>query len=397
MNANENKFQRLVESLSECDKRRTYSLTIATCYCNIDVVKKLIKSLQKKIELYEVWLYIDRRTAISIGTEALQELEASFPDLLSIYAIRTSYLYHTKGFCTAAYSNSDELVCGRLAIGSANVTEAGLTRDFGNNECLVIDSNIHTISEFLDFFERPENLICLDELNKFDKPGDDDETDFRYSLLMSGIFSHRWNATLTRYFSVRYDLSEEGKLRTHDTIHTPGFQMDSASISKSYLDFSIEKYRATPRNFVRNYGIECFLGHWFPLSAYNEIHSEAKFTQFKKDLFNHYDANESFIFLQIERDRELLLEEGIIASEYNPVSTFSERIRKLRNDDDQLRRIGSQRYFFEFPYDSSNVDKIHATYDDILCTASRSGNKNESMHAVLEADESRELEPIFSV
>lgn len=402
LNANKNKFHRLIESLSDCDKRRRYSLTIATCYCNIDVVRELIVSLQKKLELFEVWLYIDRRQAISIGTEALQELETSFPDLLTIYAIRTSYLFHTKGFCITAYSKSDELLCGRLVIGSANVTEAGLKKDNGNNESLVIDSNIHTISEFLDFFNRSENLICLDKLTEFETDNDAEEIDFRYSLLKSGIFSHKWNATLTQYFSVKYGLSEEGKQRTHDTIQTPGFQIDSATISKSYLDFSIEKYRATPKNFVRNYGIECFLGHWFPLSAYNMIQSESetKFAQFQRDLKKYYADKRDNVFSQIKRDQKSLLKEGIIARECKPESTFSAfeaKVKNLLKDKDQLKRISSQRYFFEFPDDSSNVDWIDETFDDILRTAGRSNKKNKSMRAVLEADEFRELEPILNV
>ena len=252
------KLQSVVHALTDCDRRRLYYLSVATCYCTPQAVREFIEAIRAEVNLVEVYLYVDRRTAISIGQAELSDLEGAYPDLLSIYSVRAGRLFHTKGYCLAAYAD-DELAHGRLAIGSANLTNAGLTETHGNVESLAIHSDIATINGFLEFFDNEENLVTLDELTDFSP---DDTTDFQYALLTCGLFSHKWSATLAAYFSVRFRLNEEGRRRAQEGIDTPGFQMEAATIAKSYFDFNLQGWQPNDRNLVRNFGIECFLGHW---------------------------------------------------------------------------------------------------------------------------------------
>lgn len=238
------KLQLLLDALAGCDGRRSYYLSIATCYCTPKVVRKFIDSIRAILKIEKIYLYIDRRTAISVGRSVLSAIEDDYSEILSIYAVKAGRLFHTKGYCLAAYSG-DDLVHGRLAIGSANLTGSGLTREHGNIESLSIHSDIPTIGKFLEFFDDEDNLIALEDLTDF-SPGD--TADFQYALLTSGWFSHKWSATLATYFSVRYHLNEEGRrLRQEGTrIKTPGFQMDAASIGKRYVKdkhFKLQDWR----------------------------------------------------------------------------------------------------------------------------------------------------------
>ena len=114
----ESKFEPLLDALTDCDRRRRYSLALATCYCNPNAVRRFIDAIQSRLNIFEIFLYLDRKDAVSIGHSELSALEEDYSELLSIFCINAGRLFHTKGYCLAAYTEG-ELTHGRLAIGSA--------------------------------------------------------------------------------------------------------------------------------------------------------------------------------------------------------------------------------------------------------------------------------------
>ena len=396
MNRYDGKFQSLLDALTDCDRRRSYYLSLATCYCTPQAVRCFIDAIQDRLKIAEIFLYLDRREAIKIGREQLTALEESYPGILSIYAVRAGRLFHTKGYCLTAYSDED-LVHGRLALGSANLTSPGLTDEHGNIESLAIFSDLPMISEFLEFFEDDGNRIELEDLTSF--PEDSDDVDFMYALLTRGWFSHNWSATLAAYFSVRSRLNEEARQLARERIATPGgFEMDSASISKSYFgaEFRLQDRRLNDKNLVKKYGIECFLGHWIPKSVVDyRVERNERFEEFKTALFNSLDSKMDRIRGEIKEDYESLKTEEIIDElDVHPLQGFRERSGALREDDVQLGRIWSGRYFFEYPYDLGDVKAIEDTFNDIWATIRQKKRRNRAMHSVLEAWENRNLEPL---
>ena len=386
------KLQSLVSALTDCDGRRSYYLSVATCYCSVKAVRKFIDAVGNQLTVKGIYLYLDRRTAISIGHAELKQLENDYRDVLSVYAIKTGRLFHTKGYCLAAYSR-EGLVEGRVAIGSANLTNPGLTKSNGNIESITVHSDLSTISEFLEFFDDEENLIALDSLDKFLK---EDTTDFQYALLKCGLFSHKWSAMLASYCSVRFQLNEEGRQRAQGGFEELGFQTDAVSIAKTYFRFDLSRWQMNDRNLIKKYGIECFLGHWVPKSVVDaDEEGNEHFKKFKTALYDELDLRMESILQDILRDYDLLTEEGVIdAPEADPARTFGDKIEALRKDYVQLYRIWSGRHYFEFPYDLADVKKIRETYDDVLQSVRRRKIKNRAMSAVLKADDERSLEPL---
>ena len=187
-------------------------------------------------------------------------------------------------------------------------------------------------------------MISLDELSEFFP---EDTTDFQYALLKCGLFSHKWSAMLAAYCSVRFQLNEEGQIRAQGGFEDLGFQTDAVSIAKTYFDFDVSDWQSNDINLVRNYGIECFLGHWIPKPVVNE-HEEGdeRFKQFKARLFEKLDSKLESILLNLLGDYDLLIKEGVIdAPETDPAQTFRDRLGALRKDDVQLYRIWSGRYY----------------------------------------------------
>ena len=386
------KFQSLVGALAACDRRRSYYLSLATCYCAPKAVGEFIDAIRAELNITEVFLYLDRRTAIAIGHAQLAKLEEDYSDVLSIYAVKARRLFHTKGYCLAAYAD-DDIVHGRLAIGSANLTGGGLTESHGNVESLAIHSDIPTIRGFLSFFDNEDNLITLERLTEFSP---DDTTDFQYAVLTTGLFSHKWSAALASYISVRYQLNAEGRQRAQEGIATPGFRLEAASIGKSYFDFDVQPWRPHDDNLVKNWGIETFLGHWIPKSVIHDAtENNELFNRFREALFNNLDSKMDSMCRRILQDYDSLIHEGIIdAPEADPTQSFRERLEALGNDDDQLYRIWSGRHFFDFPYDVSEVQSIQETFEDLLRSVHRRQRRNKTMKAVLEAEQGRTLEPL---
>ena len=387
------KLQSIVHALTDCDRRRAYYLSVATCYCTPQAVREFIEAIRAEVKLVEMYLYMDRRTAIYIGQTQLSDLADAYPDLLSIYAVRARRLFHTKGYCLAAYDKEDEVIHGRLAIGSANLTKAGLTETHGNVESLEIHSDIAKINEFLEFFDNEDNLITLDNLADFST---DDITDFQYALLTYGLFSHKWSATLSAYLSVRYRLNEAGRRKAQLGIDTPGFGTESLTIAKPYFNFNLQDWRPHDGNFAKNFGIECFLGHWIPKSVFEgDEENNSRFNQFKSVLFKELESTMDSNCREISQNFESLMKEGIIDNpEIDPVQRFCDRVASLKQDRDQLYRIWSGWYFFDFPYDISAFDSIRETYEDILRTARSKKRRNSSMKAVMEADMNMTLDPL---
>ena len=390
------KMSSLVDALTAVDHRRLYYLSIATCYCSPNALRAFIDAILGRLKIAHIYLYLDRRNAIDIGHAELNALKRAYPGLLCIYAVRAARLFHTKGYCLAAYDD-DDLVEGRLAIGSANLTNPGLINTDGNIESVVIHTNDHLIADFLDFFERDNLLIDLDELTKF-APDDstDDLVDFQYALLTSGVFSHKWSATLSKYFSVRYQLNEEGRRAARTQADLRGFEAEAVTIAKTYFSFDVSSWRPVDDRLTRKFGIECFLGRWVPKSAFrgNEK-AEERLKKFKRALFDELDARMSALQREILADYEAFIEDGIVDElDTEPTRKFDEGIEAMRTGDDLLYRVLSGRYFFELPYDIGDAEGIAETFEDILLTINLRKKRNKTMKAVIKAVETRDLAPL---
>lgn len=101
------------------------------------------------------------------------------------------------------------VVSGSIVLGSANLTGAGLIRRGGNYECLIDSQDAEILEEHLSQLNKLK-VLSPQQLNRFSRK---EEFSFKYALLQSGLFVHKWNENLEQYLSIRYRLSESGKSR----------------------------------------------------------------------------------------------------------------------------------------------------------------------------------------
>lgn len=379
------KKQCLIEMLENIDKRRYHTLHLCSCYFDDDAARKLIAEVQEFVRISDVRIFIDRRAAIECGGDFLQEFCDSFNNLeVSINAVESNNLFHSKVYALIAFDGHGSVVSGSIVLSSANLTGAGLIRQGGNFECLIDSQDAEILEQHLSQLGKLK-VLAPQQLNRFSRK---EEFSFKYALLQSGIFVHKWNENLEQYLSIRYRLSEGGKSRiTDQSLKEAGFNIETATVSKRYFRFDyIPDHLDNTKNLLGNYGIETYLGHWLPYSVSESMFDTDELGLFKDRLFSEISRQGNEIERKIQQDYEYLLQERLIEEqEINPVDSFNGKLDSLTNNELKLKRIYSKYELFYLPFDLHQKDEILYLFDEMINVAESRKRKNRTMKAFLES------------
>jgi len=378
------KKSRLVELLLNTeDKRRYHSLYLSSCYFNLESAMELINEIGRSIHIYEVVIHVDRKEAISIGKVELEKFCNSFKSFkVNFYAVDANSLFHSKLYALISYDNNGDVFCGSLVIGSANLTGRGLVNRSGNIESM-LDTQDHEL--LLQFVKQTKKLACfsIQDIENFSSA---DEYSFKYSLLQEGAFIHKWMDNLGQYLSVRYQLNGNGKkIIGDDKFRIAGFNIEAATISKRYFDFSYEPpHLDGAENLTRNYGIETYLGYWLPLEALETMFDQNKFSEFRNALESELKNQICAIRGAILKDFEYLKSEGVInISDANPVDVFQNKVDDLLVNELRLKRIFSKYKILFLPYGVNQKQEVEELFDDMVLFSESRARKNITMKAFL--------------
>lgn len=389
-----NKKTKLIDLLLRTqDKRRYHHLYLASCYFTPESAKDIICKLSDAIRLTGVTVYIDRKTATLHGSKALTRFCKSNGFGIELFAVDSSSLFHSKAYALVSYDESNEIYCGSLVVGSANLTGNGLADRGGNIECLLDTQDEEMLGEFVSQIGRLP-LIDLKNIDKF-KLADRDTYTFKYALLQRGAFIHKWLDDLAQYFAVRYTLNESGKEKIGDPVFKDrGFNVETATISKRYFQFDYEPpHLEDTENLRKNYGIETFLGHWVPRSALASLLGKEGIEKFKDELFSAIDQQSARIKQQIQEDMEYLVSVGIVEKgDSSSIEIFDRKIQDLRDNECKIMRIFSKYEVFDLPYDVQEKEKIENLFDDIIALCESSKKRNAAKKGFLNAYESADLD-----
>ena len=360
----------------------------------------MIKKLKKRLNnIQEIELYLPRSIAVQEkdGLDAMIKKHGN----LHVYPVRGNF-FHTKAYCLVSYDdwNSEDapVTGGCLAIGSANLTGLGLVTPYGNVESLVVSEDLSQIEEFIGSLNNI-NWMEFYELHTYE---DSDEYDFRHDFLSQGKFAYKYTTNMNDYLAIKYNLSHEALIQQQQGFEglgiPAGFETETSTIRKLYFDFDISPYRPTGyRNLRRNYGIECYLGHWIPEIVVPSLENE-DFRKFKTELFLQIRDRLESITLEIRNDYNTLTDEGIIetgADNGESSERFIRKVNELEEDVKRLHRIWSQLEFNDLPYDRNDTQGIDQIYGSIITTIGLSKRKNSTKRAVDELCDEFEKEREF--
>ena len=233
-------------------------------------------------------------------------------------------------------------------------------------------------------------ILSINQIEEFENT---DEFNFKYALLQEGRFIHKWTDNLRQSLSVRYKLNENGRQCIgDDTFRNIGFNIDAATISKSYFDFEQPNLEHT-ENLAKNYGVETCLGYWIPKQALETLLFEKNgFEYFKETLKNQLNQRIEDIKEKINKDLKHLMDNNLIDKpNLNPAESFESKMRELLKNELKLKRIFSKYEIFSLPYDIGQKKEIENLFDEILDLIKSRSRKNITMKAFLELIEMKNL------
>lgn len=392
------KKKTLLELLSNVDKRKKYTLFIASCYFTHRSASYLIGDVYAaSININSVEIYIDKKEALKIGKEVLQSwldrINDRYEFKVNLYPVDTPKLFHVKAYSLIS-TNSHNSLDGVLVSGSANLTGAGLTSHNGN-----IESIIKTKSQSdLKAFKIAISKLKTQKLSDLDNFKSIETFDFKYAVLQSGFFIYKWSGSLNQELGIKFRLSEEGKQRIKGDpiLEELGFELSQASISKSYLKFDYKSpLTKNITNIKRKFGVETYWGYWVPKSVIDQIFGDEEFDKFKSKLLNAIEKQKDLIISKIEADYEKLISLKLIeGSKKHPRDSFLENIEKLEDNEIKLWRLYYRYEIIDLPYDFSQREEIIDLYDNFTETY-ESKPTNSTIRAIYKALDTKSLAPIM--
>ena len=365
--------------------RRTYKFYIHTCYFSVDAAKELISNVRSSIDITEIQIYIDKREAIKISYDGLDEFVKNFRGIdVKLWIVNADRLFHSKAYAVVCESEGT-IQSGSLVVGSGNLTEPGITMPLGNIESFLDTQDIRVIEEFiaqskkLEFYEYTK----LPELIRHDK------LQLYYSIISCGRFVHKWTDSITQYLSVRYNLNENGKDRMGDpSIKAAGFDIESATINKSYFRYE-SPFEIDIDGLFMNYGIETHLGFWIPKSILDDLtRKDNNFEIFKSDIERELNVQLKGIKSEIAKNYEKLIELDVIdkTEAEAPDEIFEKKVKELLINQTKLKRLYTKIFDFDFPYEPGYQefdDSVRDTFSEIKELSSVRKRKNKSMKTIL--------------
>lgn len=397
----EGKRRTLLGLLENVDKRRSYTLYIATCYFKKSQLEKLIAEAQGLFYVNGIKIYLDRKAVFSEGVKSLQSFSRSINKDVEtqIYVTKGSRLFHTKGYALVAHDDETSIHCASLVVGSANCTNMGLRNRGGNTESLLSTTDINEVANFIESL-KSISFIDLENVMEFD---DVDDVNFQYALIKSGYFHTKWSDSLNKFFKVTFRLTEEGRAQystQNKILIGRDFVLDAASISKQYFDFSGINLSEEGQVDLKN-SIETRFGRWIPKKTVASFFTDYEaFSEFKVDLKKHIEMQKERAISNLVDDYHALLEAGFISEiegltiDCNQIIKKVDRLLHGEESESILEKIYYKLVQFELPYDLKESEKIQELFQEMWDVCSAKQRKSETQRLFLRAIEDVSLEAL---
>lgn len=390
-------------------KQRQHRLLILSCYIDFDAVKRLINQVAEQVRLSKVRLAFEFLEAFRsrLPNETLDELKAlrawckSKSIALFWYPVRTGSLMHAKGYALIQQQGANKR-SGIVCVGSGNATLPGLglsKRAPVNIEMASISTSDDDLSEFI----RCWNVLMKHTRRLSDAAHREDEYEFAYSLLASGVFLHDWRDSIGAQVGIKFTLTKEGQkqLALNDPeLQSLGFKAEQATISSNpFSAVAFPRGRALPRGFSKNYTIDTLLGRWCPKSIWGvveqAIERDEEFKTFL-DAFRKATAPESLsqVVAVEEAKSNRLADRGVVTRDPERVARWRDKIEMLRDNQDKLARIFMKLEPFDLPYDYQSRREIEELRDSLLQTMAVKSRRFLASRKVAEAEEQGDLKAL---
>jgi hypothetical protein len=399
-------LQSFTEAIDELKykSQRDHRLLVLSCYIDFKAIKKLIDRTSKIVRLTKVRLAFELLEAFRsrLPNDTLFELKE-----LKVwctkrgveflwYPLRAGTLMHAKGYALVQQQGQKNR-SGVVSIGSGNATLRGLGLSMGTNvniEMAIVSNSNDDLNEFI----RCWRLLMKNKRTLENAALCEDEYEFSFKLLASGVFLHDWRVSLTSQIGIKYALTEEGKeqLALKDPeLERLGFTADRATISRNpFRSVMLPNDRALPHEFSKNYTVDTFLGRWCPKSVWDVVEQTIRRDDEFRRFFRGFQAatTSSNLVRITEAEKEIstgLTNRGIISADPERIARWQSKMEMLRENKNMLARIFMKYSAVELPYDYSARRDIQDLKDSMFESMAVRSRQFLAARKVAEAQQQR--------
>ena len=399
-------FDAMIDAVSQLEGRwlHRHELWLLSCYINLDLIEELIERLSEEIKLREVNFMFDRAELFRIGPKKVKNKLESIEKWCKSFDPSVEFNYqqisgpigemvHAKGY--AVFQRIEgQARPGFVMVTSGNLTRRGFTGG-GNIELAYLSHRVGDIEQFErlynDMWEKNGKNISLDI-------AEEEMALFKYALLSSGRFLHKWDRTLSSLIGVRYSLTKSAKeriaIKDPDLIEL-GFELEKDTITKQYLNISNLPPKELPGNFIRNSTIETLLGRWCPQSiwAISEEQGKEEAEKYFKSFKDATTPDKLAVALkEAKKVQEILLDKQLVTVNKGHLTRWEDRIKHLRENQEQIRRLSVGYEDFDLPYNYSDSNETRELYESLVDSIDLSRRANLAIRKISEAIEMMSLQ-----
>lgn len=396
----------LIDLCSELNKpkQHNHELLILTCYVNLELVKEFVRSMNKCVKVSKVSILFDFSEVYRIGPKNVNIQIQSISKYLDYKGICFEYAYlfssslvHSKGYAIVQKDGSGKIIDGVSLITSANFTNPGFLGE--NVELGQASNGKKIVKEFIETFvflkERFGKTSLKREIFK------QEEYLFRYALLESGVFLHKWTGNLKQDLSIVYNLTESTQRNIKNGVP---FDLDVNSFSlgkklmRQIIDVDSLPEKIIPRSFITSYTIETFWGRWCPREAWNYLIclvnpkvNEEDNTKFGLFL-NKFKEKTSDVVLESKKKEAQPIQDDlqrnghIIPVQTNHLDKWVEKVSQIRDEgNDRLKRYFLGYENSDLPYTVEQKESVNKLFNNLKESMAISRTENRIREKVKNA------------
>lgn len=380
-------------------KQRRHELWILSCYVDMDLIESYVGHLLKSVRITDVYLAFNFAEIYKIGpTETKDKLLSVQSNLKEIgidfewKALASSKLVHSKGYAIIQRVNG-KAKDGVVLITSANFTNSGFKG--GNIELGYISTKKLDLKDFENKYDYLWDGVGTDISTAVFKQND---FLFKFALLSSGVFIHKWSGSLNQQVGIKYELTELAKEKgtIAPELAAVGFEAGD-TFTRQVLDLSELPQKEVPSSFIKRFTIETFWGRWCPADAWKMLSST--FEGSEEFIEEFQSAVEEETLLGIKDDaysvQEKLVEQGLIKKvKKDHLNRWVNRVQELSANIDRLERIFTGYEVHKLPYSIEQKSDIVELFESLEETVELSKAKNIAKEKIMSAIGSGNLNSI---
>jgi hypothetical protein len=350
-------------------------LYILTCYIEFSIIERTIRDLSERVKLSNVHLAFNFSEIYKDGgpietEKKLKKIQRDLKDNLEIdfsyTMLASSSLVHGKAYAIIQRSEY-KTVAGNVLVTSANFTKSGFTR--GNNvELGYVSENLSDLLEFKEVFEKLKSLLGSGTEEAIFRQEDNI---FRFALLSSGVFLHKWTGNLKQHVGIKYSLTalakNNGAIKVSPELEEIGFKASDSS-TRQVLDLGELPRKLVPAQFISRFTIETYWGYWCPQNAWKILCSGFSESHIFLEKLREVTTSERLEEIRQEASvtQNKLIEKGLIEPvAANHLENWVERVSELREDSHRLERFFTGYVSHELPYTIEQREEIQDLFKSL--------------------------------